>query len=136
EVRRSSPCGSAAWFSFPELCGRPLGPADYLALSQRFHVVFVEGVPAMSLQVRDQARRFITLIDELYNCRCVLVVSAEVPPEELFSGAEGQEGILDLESLHSPAALAATVGALGGAEERFAFRRAVSRLLEMQSPQY
>ncbi|GIL54549.1 hypothetical protein Vafri_10294, partial [Volvox africanus] len=161
EVRRSSPCGGAAWFGFGELCGRPLGPADYVALSQRFHTVFLEGIPAMSMQVRDQARRFITLVDELYNSRCVLVASAEVAPQELFAGAEGQEPILDLEGLQfetavegarlrrdvmsgggvapvaaSPAALAAAMGALGGAEEQFAFRRAVSRLLEMQSPQY
>ncbi|GLI71253.1 hypothetical protein VaNZ11_016376 [Volvox africanus] len=161
EVRRRSPCGGAAWFGFGELCGRPLGPADYVALSQRFHTVFLEGIPAMSMHVRDQARRFITLVDELYNSRCVLVASAEVAPQELFAGAEGQEPILDLEGMQfetavegarlrrdvrssggvapvaaSPAALAAAMGALGGAEEQFAFRRAVSRLLEMQSPQY
>ncbi|GFR49686.1 hypothetical protein Agub_g11835 [Astrephomene gubernaculifera] len=160
-VPRCSPCGGAAWFPFPQLCGQPLGPADYVALAQRFHTVFLSDIPAMSMQVRDQARRFITLIDELYNARCVLVASAALPPEQLFAGAEGQEPILDLEGLQfetavedarlrrdattaggvapvaaSPTSLALTVGALGGAEERFAFRRAVSRLLEMQSPQY
>ncbi|KAG2436005.1 hypothetical protein HYH02_011718 [Chlamydomonas schloesseri] len=156
-VRRASPCGGAAWFGFAELCSggaRPLGAADYCALAGRFGAVFVEGV-------RDQARRFITLIDELYNARCILVASAEVAPEQLFVGSEGDEPILDLEGLQfetavedarlrrdvmaggavapvaaSPAALAAAAGALGGAEERFAFRRAVSRLLEMQSPAY
>ncbi|KXZ47776.1 hypothetical protein GPECTOR_33g658 [Gonium pectorale] len=161
EVRRASPCGGAAWFSFEELCARPLGPADYVALSQRFDTVFVSDVPAMSMQVRDQARRFITLVDELYNGRCLLVASGAVAPEELFTGAEGQEPILDLEGLQfetavegarlrrdataeggvapvgaKPTDLALTVGALGGVEERFAFRRAVSRLLEMQSEHY
>ncbi|PNH09844.1 putative ATPase N2B [Tetrabaena socialis] len=115
----------------------------------------------MSMQVRDQARRFITLVDELYNARCVLVATAEVAPDELFTGAEGEEAILDLEGLQfetavedarlrrdsmtsggvapvasTPAAVAAAMGAMGGVEERFAFRRAVSRLYEMQSPQY
>ncbi|KAG2426188.1 hypothetical protein HXX76_013169 [Chlamydomonas incerta] len=161
-VRRPSPCGGGAWFSFAELCAAPLGAADYTAVAGRFHTLFIEGVPAMSMQVRDQARRFITLVDELYGAKCVLVASAEVPPEQLFLGAEGEEPILDVEGLQfetaaedarlrrdvmatgavapvaagGAAALAAAAGALGGAEERFAFRRAVSRLLEMQSPAY
>lgn len=53
----------------------------------------------MSMQVRDQARRFITLVDELYNARVRLVCSAEVPPDALFAGAMGEEPIIDLESL-------------------------------------
>lgn len=52
-----------------------------------------------AVQVRDQARRFITLVDELYNARCLLVAAAAVPPDQLFAGAEGQEPILDLEGL-------------------------------------
>ena len=51
-VRRASPCGGGAWFDFAELCAAPLGPADYTAVAGRFHTVFVEGVPAMSMQVR------------------------------------------------------------------------------------
>lgn len=70
-----------------ELCARPLGPADYIALAAAYHTIFIEGVPAMSMQVRDQARRFITLVDELYNARCALVVSAAAPPGELFAGS-------------------------------------------------
>lgn len=55
--------------------------------------------PALLLQLRDRARRFITLVDELYNHRVRLVVSAEVPPDELFVGADNEEPIIDLESL-------------------------------------
>ena len=57
------------------------------------------GIPAMSMNIRDQARRFITLIDELYNARVLLVCSAALPPDQLFAGAEGEEPILDLEGL-------------------------------------
>ncbi|GAB4817182.1 hypothetical protein N2152v2_004228 [Parachlorella kessleri] len=159
EVRRRR--GRAAWFQFEELCGQPLGAADYIAISQQFHTVFVEGVPAMSMKLRDRARRFITLVDELYNHRVRLVCSAEVPPDELFTGAHNEEPIIDMESLQfetavegsrlrrnlmadggvapvaaTPQAALATAQALGGAEERFAFARAVSRLWEMQSPLY
>lgn len=57
------------------------------------------GIPAMSMNIRDQARRFITLIDELYNARVLLVCTAALPPDQLFAGAEGDEPILDLEGL-------------------------------------
>ncbi|EFN56377.1 hypothetical protein CHLNCDRAFT_22490, partial [Chlorella variabilis] len=138
--------GGAARFSFPELCAVPLGTADYVALSQTFHTVFLEGVPPLSMQargsrprgggggsVRDQARRFISLVDELYNHRTRLVCTAAAPPDQLFSGAGAEgEGILDLEGLQAAAAAAR----LGGAEERFAFARAVSRLYEMQGELY
>ncbi|PRW45179.1 lactation elevated 1 [Chlorella sorokiniana] len=153
--------GGAAWFTFEELCARPLGAADYLAISQAFHTVFVEGVPAMDMQVRDKARRWITLVDELYNHRTRLVCSAAAPPDQLFSGADHSEPIIDLEQLQfesavegsklrtdltadggvAPVAASATEAAaaarrLGGEEERFAFARAVSRLYEMQSELY
>ncbi|KAI8469123.1 MAG: AFG1-like ATPase-domain-containing protein [Monoraphidium minutum] len=154
--------GGAAWFEFSELCARPLGSADYMALSHSFHTVFISGVPAMSMQVRDQARRFITLVDELYNARTLLVLSAAAPPDALFgAAASGEEPILDFEGLQfetaaegarlrrdvmqgggvapvasSAADARAAADALGGAEERFAFARAVSRLYEMQSALY
>jgi hypothetical protein len=57
------------------------------------------GIPAMSMNQRDQARRFITLVDELYNARCLLVCSAALPPDQLFAGTSGEEPILDLEGL-------------------------------------
>ena len=58
------------------------------------------GIPAMSMNVRDQARRFITLVDELYNARCLLICSAACPPDQLFAAADGkEEPIIDLEGL-------------------------------------
>eukprot|EP00775_Hariotina_reticulata_P001038 gene1038-1376_t len=119
------------------------------------------GIPAMSMNIRDQARRFITLVDELYNARVLLVCSAALPPDQLFAGTGGQEPILDLEQLQfegavegsrlrrnlmadggvapvasSMAAAAEAAALMGGMEEQFAFSRAVSRLYEMQSPLY
>lgn len=114
-----------------------------------------------SVQTRDRARRFITLIDELYNRRVRLVCRAAVPPDALFLGSPSDDPILDFESLQfesavpdsklrrdlgaaggvAPVAATAQVqlrltAHLGGQEEQFAFRRAVSRLLEMQSAAY
>ena len=149
------------------------------------------------LQLRDQARRFITLVDELYNSQCQLICSADCPPDALFAGSLGEQPIIDLEQLQyegavegeqqsvragrsllllscscvsllqcfcslrigvccagsrlrrnlmvdggvAPVAATADAAAaasaqLGGAEEQFAFARAVSRLHEMQSEKF
>lgn len=88
---------TAAWFDFAELCDRPLGSADYAALAASFQWLFVRGVPQLSLATRDQARRFIVLVDELYNARRRLVCTAAAEPDALFAG-EG-EAIIDLEGL-------------------------------------
>eukprot|EP00873_Tetraselmis_striata_P002674 jgi/Tetstr1/422938/TSEL_013718.t1 len=154
-----------ARFRFPELCARPLGAADYIALSRRFHTVFVTDIPAFSMQIRDQARRFITLVDELYNHRVRLVCSAADTPDQLFLHTEGNEeailSFMDLESLQSETAteggglrrdvlakggvatvattqrgMMAATQMLGGMEEKFAFARAVSRMYEMQTDVY
>jgi predicted ATPase len=95
EVRRWAATrtgGRAARFSFDELCAATLGPVDYLALAGAFEAVFVESVPALSMGRRDRARRFITLVDELYNAGRTLVVSAAAAPEALFRGAGGGGG--------------------------------------------
>ncbi len=97
-----------ARFSFAELCEAPLGAGDYLALAKRFHTLVVSGVPKMAPERRNEARRFMTLIDTLYEHRVNLVLSAQAPPEALY--AEGP-----------------------GAEE---FRRTASRLIEMRSQAY
>lgn len=149
---------TAAWFSFDDLCGKPLGPSDYIALASRFKTVFITDVPAMSMRVRDKARRFITLIDEIYNQRGRVVCTAAVELDELFTGKEvNEEPLIDLEGLQFEGAVegaklrrdlsqeggvapvtmtAKRIAALGGEEERFAFARAVSRLYEMQSEIY
>jgi cell division protein ZapE len=97
-----------AWFAFEDLCANPLGAADYLAIAERFPAVIVEGIPRLSPQQRNEARRFNILIDTLYEARTLLIASAEVPPEEIYTAGDGT----------------------------FEFRRTVSRLIEMQSEEY
>jgi cell division protein ZapE len=97
-----------AWFTFDELCRSNLGPADYLTLATLYHTVVVSRVPTLSPDGRDAAKRFITLVDALYEHRVTLICSAEAPPESLYPTGEGA----------------------------FEFRRTVSRLMEMQSEDY
>jgi len=97
--------GGMARATFAELCGRPLGPQDYLAIARRFHTLFLEGVPVLGPANPQEARRMVTLIDALYEAKTKLIVQAAAPPEALYT-----EG----------------VGA-------FEFERTVSRLNEMQS---
>ncbi|MFS8005394.1 putative ATPase, AFG1, P-loop containing nucleoside triphosphate hydrolase [Helianthus anomalus] len=149
-------CNGVAKFTFEYLCGRPVGAADYIAVAKNYHTVFVSDIPMMSMRIRDKARRFIILIDELYNHHCCLYCSAASSIDELFQGTE--EGTLfDLESFQfetetegsklrrdvlaegnigSGGAPAGIISMLSGKEEMFAFRRAVSRLVEMQTPFY
>jgi cell division protein ZapE len=100
----------AARFGFHDLCEEALGPADYLAIAESFHTVILDGVPRMDETVRNEARRFITLIDTLYDNRVKLLASAAAEPEALWSGSEGYES--------------------------FAFARTASRLMEMRSADY
>jgi cell division protein ZapE len=97
-----------AWFSFEDLCANPLGAADYLAIAEHFAAVIVEGIPRLSPQQRNEARRFNILIDTLYEARTLLIASAEVLPKEIYTAGDGT----------------------------FEFQRAVSRLIEMQSEDY
>ena len=76
----------AARFTFAELCGRPLGPADYIALAEAFHTVIIEHVPRLSEARRDEARRLTILIDTLYDRHVRVIVSAETQPEGIYSG--------------------------------------------------
>ena len=99
---------NVAWFTFDELCNRPLGAVDYLAIAERYHTIILAGIPALSPERRDEARRFNTLIDTLYEAHANLVASAEVPPERLYTAGDGD----------------------------FEFQRTVSRLMEMQSGAY
>ena len=75
-----------AWFSFEDLCAKPLAAADYLAIADRFAAVIVEGIPRLLPQQRNEARRFNILIDTLYEARTLLIASAEVPPEANLPG--------------------------------------------------
>jgi len=94
-----------ARFSFSDLCERPLGPPDYLALAHNFGTVFVERIPALKASQRNEAKRFVLLIDTLYDAGVRLVASSAKPPEGIY---------------HS-------------GDHRFEFGRTVSRLREMQS---
>lgn len=149
-------CEGVARFTFDYLCGRPLGAADYIAVAENYHTVFISDIPVMSMRIRDKARRFITLIDELYNHHSCLCCLASSSIDELFQGTE--EGTLfDLESfqfeteaeggkLRRDVLAEGNVGSggtpvgitsiLSGQEELFTFQRAVSRLIEMQTPLY
>lgn len=149
-------CNGVARFTFEDLCGRPVGAADYIAIAKNFHTVFISDIPMMSMRIRDKARRFITLVDELYNYHCSLFCTAAASIDDLFQGTE--EGkLFDLESFQfeteteggklrrnvleggdvsSGGAPAGIISMLSGEEEMFAFRRAVSRLIEMQTPLY
>ncbi|MGQ0545097.1 MAG: cell division protein ZapE [Betaproteobacteria bacterium] len=100
--------GGVVWFDFAALCGGPRSYADYVDLAKRFHTVMLSGVPRLSAKQSDAARRFTWLVDVLYDERVKLIVSAEAPPEALFTEGES------------------------AAE----FQRTVSRLHEMQSAQY
>ena len=97
-----------ARFTFEELCAQPLGSLDYLALARRFHTVIVEGIPKLTSDKRNEANRFMTLIDQLYEHNCNLIASAEALPESLYPEGDGS----------------------------FEFQRTVSRLQEMQSRDY
>ncbi|TJV01618.1 MAG: cell division protein ZapE [Mesorhizobium sp.] len=97
----------AARFSFADLCEKPLGARDFLAIAGRFSTVFVDHVPVLGEGKRNEAKRFILLIDTLYDHHTRLVVSADAPPQELYVAKRGVEV--------------------------FEFERTASRLIEMQS---
>ena len=102
--------GGAARFSFSELCEAPLGAADFLRIAHAFHTLIVDDIPVIGPDERNEAKRFILLIDTLYDNAVKLVASAAAAPERLYLGTDGFEA----------------------AE----FRRVVSRLAEMQSADY
>jgi cell division protein ZapE len=97
--------GAMARATFAALCGRPLGPQDYLAIAQRFHTLFLEDVPILSSANHHEARRLVTLVDALYEGKTKLIVLAAAKPEALYTQGVGA----------------------------FEFERTVSRLNEMQS---
>ena len=78
--------GPFAMFAFRDLCSAPLSAADYLEISRRFDTVFISDIPRLTTQMRVEARRFITMIDTMYDHQVKLLCSAAVPPEQLFVG--------------------------------------------------
>ena len=97
-----------AWFDFRELCDGPRGKADYIELARRYHTVLLSGIPEFKIDEADIVRRFTWLIDEFYDRRVKLIVSAAVQPAELYAWAAGGDQ----------------------------FERTISRLIEMQTRDY
>ncbi|CAI6338567.1 unnamed protein product [Periconia digitata] len=73
-----------ALFTFAQLCGAPLGPADYITLASTYHTLCITDIPVLGLLQKNEARRFITLLDAMYEARCRLVVSADAGPDGIF----------------------------------------------------
>ena len=73
-----------AVFSFKRLCGEARGAADYLAIARRFHTVIIVGIPVMSPEMRNEAARFVTLIDALYEHKVKLLAAADAEPAGLY----------------------------------------------------
>ncbi|KIK69150.1 hypothetical protein GYMLUDRAFT_214174 [Collybiopsis luxurians FD-317 M1] len=161
----------ACRYSFEQLCVGELGSADYITLASTFEIFILENVPVLRLSAKDQARRFISLIDALYEARCRMVVLAETPPEEMFfpDATESTDGkvksrselddIMMKESVaesgdvyrpnvssydapnmeEAPAERVLpldTLSIFSGKDEQFAYKRALSRLIEITSPRY
>ena len=97
-----------AVFSFKRLCAQARGAADYLAIARRFHTVIMVGIPVLGPHNRNEAARFVTLIDALYEYRVKFLASADAEPDHLYPQGDG----------------------------RFEFDRTISRLMEMQSEDY
>ena len=106
------PCSAhgVARFSFPDICEKPLAASDYLRLAHDYHTIMIDRIPAMDYADRNAAKRFITLIDTLYDNAVKLMASAEADPLSLYAATEGHE-----------------------ANE---FKRTSSRLIEMSSESY
>ncbi|GLC33066.1 hypothetical protein PLESTB_000374200 [Pleodorina starrii] len=122
--------GKACLFSFPELCGRPVAAADYLALTASFHTLALRGVPVFGAANRTEAYRFVTLIDVMYEARTRLLVTAEAPPLDLFSNI-----ITQFDAAKRPD-LAALPDVVVDDNLGFSKDRTISRLTEMQSLEY
>ncbi|PLX37924.1 MAG: cell division protein ZapE [Hyphomicrobiales bacterium] len=100
----------AARIGFEDLCARPLGAADYLRIAHAYHTLFVDHVPVMAEDRRNEAKRFINLIDALYDNGVKIVISADAPVDTLYRAESGAEV--------------------------FEFARTISRLIEMRSNDY
>jgi cell division protein ZapE len=108
KVRAVRQAGDVIWFEFKELCDGPRGQADYIELAQCYHTVFLSKVPQLGGEHENQARRFVTMIDEFYDRSVKLIIAAATPVHDLYQGSR----------------------------LTFEFERTKSRLIEMQSQEY
>ena len=106
------PCAAmgVARFTFHDLCQQPLAAADYLKIAHEFHTIMIDHIPVMDYERRDEAKRFIILIDTLYDNAIKLIASAEAEPDALYRAIDGFEA--------------------------YEFNRTASRLIEMRSQAY
>lgn len=109
-VRVPKAAMGVARFAFADLCSQPLAASDFLKIAHEFHTIILDHVPVMDFARRNEAKRFIILIDTLYDHAVKLLASAEAPPDELYTGTDGYE-----------------------VNE---FKRTASRLIEMRSQAY
>jgi cell division protein ZapE len=110
EVEVPEEAAGVARFTFADLCAKPLGASDYMALARSFHTLVVSDIPVMGPDDRNEAKRFITLVDTLYDGHVKLLASAAAEAQDLYTASEGREA--------------------------FEFDRTVSRLIEMRSAEY
>jgi cell division protein ZapE len=109
-IRVPEAADGVARFSFDDLCRQPLAASDYLKIAHEFHTILLDRIPVMDYADRNEAKRFIILIDTFYDNAVKLVASAAADPFALYTGANGYEA--------------------------YEFRRTASRLIEMRSPSY
>ncbi|KAH7920715.1 hypothetical protein BV22DRAFT_1114755 [Leucogyrophana mollusca] len=161
----------ACKFTFAQLCDESLGPADYMTLASNYHTVVITSIPILRLSAKNQARRFISLIDALYEARCRVICHAEADLEALFfpdaaihqgppTDADANNDVMHVETVaemqdvyrpnvsaydsphmrkahvQSTTVSLNTLSIFSGQEEQFAFKRALSRLIEMTSAAY
>ena len=108
DLRTRRRADGIAWFDFTELCDGPRSQNDYIEIARAFQTVLLSGVPILTTETENQARRFIALVDEFYDRRVKLIASADAPIAKIYTGTQ----------------------------LRMEFQRTASRLLEMQSTDY
>jgi cell division protein ZapE len=109
-VRVPEAVANVARFSYADLCKQPLGATDFLAIARAFHTILIDDIPVIAANQRNEAKRFINLIDALYDGHVKLIASAAAEPQGLYLGRDNREA--------------------------FEFERTASRLIEMRSPDY
>ncbi|XP_046730237.1 lactation elevated protein 1 homolog B isoform X2 [Silurus meridionalis] len=133
-------CGTIADCTFQELCEHALGASDYLEIARHFRTVVIRNVPRLKVELKDQARRFITLIDIFYDQKVRVVVLAEAPLYRLFDGGrmsgEEERDRLMFDELGLTNEAWKRLALFTAEEEIFALQRTLSRLSAMQTKQY